>query len=285
MSHPSPVAVDDEDRFSVRFWGVRGSIACPGPDYVRYGGNTSCLEVRCGDHLLIFDGGTGMRELGRHLSDKKAIDADIFFTHTHIDHINGMPFFAPAFDPQNRFVVSAGHLNGNSGIKHVLGQMMSAPIFPVPVDVFGAKMEFNDFVSGDTLKPRTGVAIKTAPLNHPNGATAYRVEYKGRSICYVTDTEHVIGKPDKNILSLIEGAEIFIYDATYTDTEYPTYQGWGHSTWEEGMRLADDAGVRTYVLFHHDPSHTDDFMDQIAAAAERARPGTIVAREGMVLNP
>ena len=276
---------DDKNRLSVRFWGVRGSIACPGPDYVRYGGNTSCLEVRCGEHLLIFDGGTGMRELGRELADQAPIDADVFFTHTHIDHINGMPFFAPAFDPQNRFTVAAGHLNGNSGIKDVLGQMMAAPIFPVPVEVFGAQMDFHDFVSGETLKPRPGVNIRTAPLNHPNGATAYRIEYKGRSLCYVTDTEHVAGRPDRNILSLIDGADIFIYDATYTDEEYPTYQGWGHSTWEEGMRLAEDAGVRTYVLFHHDPSHTDDFMDDVAAKAERARPGTLVAREGMVLIP
>ncbi len=271
--------------FSARFWGVRGSIACPGPDYVRYGGNTSCLEMRCGQSLLIFDGGTGLRELGEALTGQGPLDADMFFTHTHIDHINGVPFFKPIFDPANRLTISSGHLDGGHTIRNVLDQLMAAPIFPVPIEVFGARVEFGDFACGAALEPRPGITVRTARLNHPNKATGYRVEYGGKSICYVTDTEHQPGTLDANILGLIEGADIFIYDATYTDDEYPDYRGWGHSTWQEGMRLADKAEVGTYVIFHHDPGHKDDFMDRVAEEAERARPGTLVAREGMVLTP
>jgi phosphoribosyl 1,2-cyclic phosphodiesterase len=284
LAHPAAETNPDAP-FFVRFWGVRGSIACPGPDYVRYGGNTSCLEMRCDGKLLIFDGGTGLRELGEMLQTEQPIDADIFFTHTHVDHINGVPFFRPLFDKQNRFTVSAGHLEDAVGLRTVLGQLMEAPIFPVPLEIFGAKMDFRDFDFGNKLTPRPGIAVRTAELNHPNGAAGYRVEHGGKSICYVTDTEHRKGKLDQNILGLIQGADIFIYDATYTDDEYPNYAGWGHSTWQEGMKLADAAEVETYVIFHHDPSHDDAFMDAVAKAAEAKRPGTVVAREGMVLIP
>jgi phosphoribosyl 1,2-cyclic phosphodiesterase len=269
----------------VRFWGVRGSSACPGRDYARYGGNTSCLEMRAGGHPLIFDGGTGLRELGEMLMTEAPVDADMFFTHTHVDHINGVPFFRPLFDQQNRFTISAGHLDESIGLRAVLGQLMEAPIFPVPLEVFGSDMTFHDFEVGDTLTPRPGISVRTAALNHPNEATGYRVEHGGKAICYVTDTEHRKDGPDQNILGLIEDADIFIYDATYTDEEYPNYAGWGHSTWQEGMRLAEAAGVKTYVIFHHDPGHDDAFMDAVAKAAKRARRGTVVAREGMVLIP
>jgi phosphoribosyl 1,2-cyclic phosphodiesterase len=129
------------------------------------------------------------------------------------------------------------------------------------------------------------VRLRTAPLNHPNGATGYRIEYGGQSICYVTDTEHKEGQRDQAIVDLIRDSDIVIYDATYTDDEYPKYRNWGHSTWQEGVRLCDAAGAKRLVIFHHDPSHDDAFMDGIAKAAEAMRPGTVVAREGMVLTP
>ncbi|MFI4988273.1 MAG: MBL fold metallo-hydrolase [Alphaproteobacteria bacterium] len=271
--------------FTVTFWGVRGSIACPGPEYVRYGGNTSCLEVRCGSRLLIFDAGTGLRQLGRHLDAQGAVDADIFFSHTHFDHITGLPFFSPAFKPANHFRIWAGHLLPEHRIYDVLSGLMMAPLFPVPLDVLKANISYRDYKCGETLEPHPGVVIRTAPLNHPNGATGHRIDYAGRSLCYVTDTEHQHGHLDKNILGLIEGADVLIYDCTYTEAEYPRFVGWGHSTWEEGARLCDAAHVKTLVIFHHDPSHDDTIMDGIAATAERARPGTVVAREGMVLSP
>lgn len=271
--------------FFVRFWGVRGSIPSPGPTTVRYGGNTSCLEVRCGDRLLIFDAGTGIRPLGCHLDRLGAVDADIYFTHTHVDHIQGLPFFSSAYNKANKLRLWAGHLAPDYTLKQVLSEMMMEPLFPVPISIFGAEISFSDFPCGQTHTPGPGIVLRTAPLNHPNRATAYRVEYNGKSICYVTDTEHKPGTPDANILGLIERADLVIYDSTYTDEEFCKFKGWGHSTWQEGVRLCTQANARRLVVFHHDPSHDDAFMDRVAVAAEAARPGTVVAREGLTLSP
>ena len=273
-----------EDGIKVRFWGVRGSIACPGDSYVRYGGNTSCVEMRCGDRLLVFDGGTGLRELGRTLEGGPPIDADIFFSHSHLDHVAGVPFFRPLFQAKNKFRLWAGHLRPERGLMDVLCQMMAAPLFPIPPAAFDADTEFNDFTAGDRLEPQPGISVVTTPLNHPNGATGYRVEYGSRAVAYVTDTEHENGTLDPGILKLIQDADLFIYDSTYTDAEYPGYAGWGHSTWQHGLKLARAAKVGRFVIFHHDPNHDDTFMDKVAAEADIARPGTVVAREGMLLK-
>ena len=178
--------MNDQDDFSIKFWGVRGSIACSGPKTVRYGGNTSCLEVRCGDRIIILDAGSGIRYLGNELITKGPLDVDIFLTHTHFDHICGMPFFTPFFVPQSKFRISAGHLLPEHNVEFVLSEMMMAPLFPVPMAIFNADIAFQDFMSGDTLDLGDGITLRTAPLNHPNRATGYRIEYQGRSICYIT---------------------------------------------------------------------------------------------------
>ena len=271
---------------TVRFWGVRGTVPVPGAGTVRYGGNTSCVEIRCGEHLVIFDGGTGLRALGRELAASgKPADLDLILTHTHLDHVCGLPFFAPFYDPKSHIRLWAGHLKPANTLKGVLGKMMSAPLFPVPIDIMAAHIDFRDFDAGETLTPQPGVRIVTAALNHPNGATGYRLEFAGKSVVYITDTEHRPGQSDPNVLRLMESADIAIYDCTFTEAEYPAHKNWGHSTWEEGVRLATAAKVRQFVIFHHDPDHDDAFMDKIAEAAAKLRPGTIVAQEGMVLKP
>ncbi len=271
--------------FAVRFWGVRGSIPCPGEANARYGGNTSCIEMRCGDQLLIFDAGTGIYELGLTLERAGAIDADIFLTHTHYDHVWGWSHFTPLLDKRNRFRLHAGHLEDNEKIERVMLGLIADPLNPVNRETLAAALSFNDFQIGDTLTPRPGVTIRTAPLVHPNRAVGYRVEFGGRSACYLTDTEHKPGTLDAAILDLIEGADVMIYDSTYSDDEYSGHIGWGHSTWQEGLRLAEAAAVKTYVVFHHDPAHDDAYMDRVAAEVEARRPGSKVAREGMVLTP
>jgi phosphoribosyl 1,2-cyclic phosphodiesterase len=275
-----------KSEFWVRFWGVRGSVACPGADTLRYGGNTACIEVMCGEQRLIFDAGTGLRVLGLHLLQEGRLNAHLFLTHTHIDHISGLPFFRPAYDPKNRFELWAGHLGGTSGaLQGVLADLMRAPIFPVPLDIMHACIAFHDFTAGQVLEPAPGVVLRTAPLNHPNGATGYRIEHAGRSICLVTDTEHRQDQLDAAVIELIRGSNLVIYDSMYTEAEYPRFRGWGHSTWNEGVRLCMAAGAGPLIAFHHDPEHSDDDLDQIAAALAKAWPGSRVAEEGLVLRP
>ena len=267
--------------FLVRFWGVRGSIATPGAQWARYGGNTSCVEVRCGDTLLILDAGTGLREFGDHLQQQ--IEATILFTHCHVDHIEGLPFFRCLFDPHSSVVLRSGHLSELS-LREVLAGYMAAPLFPVPPDIFEADVSYDDFRSGEDLHPAPELTVRTSPLNHPNGATGYRIEFNGRAVAYITDTEHVPGELDDNVLKLIRNADVVIYDSTFTDEDFEAYRGWGHSTWQQGVRLCEEANADRLVVFHHDPSRNDDAMDVLRSAAEARRPGTIVAREGMTLR-
>ena len=268
---------------NLRFWGVRGSIACPSPNHVRYGGNTSCIEVNAGEHAIILDAGTGIRSLGHSFMEKGGRAASLLLTHTHWDHINGFPFFAPGFRKGYEFRIMAGHLAGSS-IREVLAGQMMQPTFPVPLEAMQSTMSFEDFSAGDDFELAPGVRVRTAPLNHPNGATAYRIEHAGKSVCYVTDTEHIPGKPDQRVLGLIEGADLVVYDSTYTDDEFPSKVGWGHSTWQEAVRLCTAANVKKLAIFHHDPEHDDEIMDGIAAEARKMWDGAIVAQEGMLLD-
>ena len=270
---------------SVRFWGVRGSIPAPGPHTARYGGNTPCVEVRCSERLIILDAGTGIRMLGNALMNAMSkVDADIFLSHCHFDHIIGLPFFAPAFAPGNRLRLWAGNLLPAYRLEDIVRKLMSHPLFPVEVEIFKADIEFCDFKVGKVLQPCPGVTIRTAPLDHPGGATGYRIEHAGRSVAYITDTETRSDNGIRNITSLARGVDLMIFDCTYTEEEISRRAGWGHSTWQQGVRLADASDARLFCLFHHDPDRDDTLIDGLAHAAQAARPGTIVAREGLVID-
>jgi len=277
--------VGTTSRIAVRFWGTRGGIACPGAQTARYGGNTSCVEVQFDDHLLIFDAGTGLRRLGETLLARGgAVKADIFFSHFHIDHVCGLPFFVPCYLPTSQLRIWGASLPQGRTTKQALSAMMVDPLFPVGLEEFKAKIEYRDFQPGETLRPYADTALRTLPLNHPGGCTGYRLDFGNKSIAYVTDTEHKPGILDRNVLELAKDADLLIYDANYTDEEFPRFIGWGHSTWQEGVRIADAAGVDTLVLFHHDPKHHDELLDRIDAEAERIRPGTIVGREDLEIH-
>jgi phosphoribosyl 1,2-cyclic phosphodiesterase len=270
--------------FMVRFWGVRGSIPCPGPGTVRYGGNTPCVEVRCGERLIIFDGGSGIRPLGDSLAAGRPLDADIYLSHCHYDHVGGLPFFAPFFDAGNRFRLWAGNLLPQFGCERMMRTLMSHPLFPIEIDSFSANIDYRDFRAGEILTPFPGARLVTGPLDHPDGATGYRLEYGGRVLSYLTDNEGGGKDFGSELLALARGADLAIYDCTFTDDEIGSKAGWGHSSWHDGLRLADAAGIKRLCMFHHAPEHDDAFMDAIAAEAERLRPGTIVARESTVIK-
>jgi phosphoribosyl 1,2-cyclic phosphodiesterase len=252
---------------------------------VRYGGNTSCVEVKCGDHRLVFDAGSGLRLLGNALSDESTrTDLDLFLSHSHIDHVIGLPFFTPVFDSGSRLRLWAGNLQPAGGVRETVRKLMSYPLFPIEIETAQGSIEFTDFVPGETLSPRPGIKIQTAALNHPGGATGYRVEFDGRAFAYITDTELSGSSIDPGLLALTKDAALIVIDTTYTDEELPEHVGWGHSSWQQAVQLADEAGARTLCLFHHDPEHDDDEMDRIAVAAAKARAGTIVAREGLSIE-
>lgn len=271
--------------FIVQFWGVRGSIPSPGKETIRYGGNTSCVEMRIADKLLIFDGGTGIRMLSKHLKPQLPIEAYWFFTHYHWDHIQGVPFFEPAFAKGNILHIYGAAPDGVSMKQHFRERVLHLNS-PVPTREIQADLKFYDLICGDTLT-LGDITIETSPLNHPNGAMGYRVTWQGRSAVYCTDTEHYPDHLDENVLHLSRGADMLIYDAMYTDKEYHNPKspkiGWGHSTWQEGVKMAKAAGVKQLAVFHHEPNHTDDILDEIAIEVQNACEGAFLAKEGLMI--
>ncbi|HXU71161.1 MAG TPA: MBL fold metallo-hydrolase [Polyangia bacterium] len=273
----------------VRFWGVRGSIAAAGPETAQVGGNTSCVEVRVdaadghGETLLILDAGTGLRRLGESL--RAPVDAHLFLSHLHWDHIQGFPFFGPAYAPGNKLTLHAPERCAPDGhVRAALDAQMRAPHFPVGLDAMRASLSFRAVAAGAQLAigPAT---VQAAAAKHPNGCLAYRVSAGGRSVVYATDTEHDgSGGIDRDLLELARGADVLVYDAQYTAEEYAGKRGWGHSTAEEGARLAEAAGVGQLVLYHHDPTHDDWQIARIEAATRARFPNTVAAREGLVLT-
>ena len=276
------------DYFAVNFWGVRGSIASPGESTVKYGGNTPCVEVQAGGEHLIFDGGTGIRVLGQSLLAKTPVQGHLFFTHSHWDHIQGFPFFIPAFIKGNEFHIYGAIAPDGSTIEKRLNDQMRHPNFPVPLQIMGADLHFVDIGIGEAVKLDSGVVIENALLNHPGQAIGYRVNWNGHAVAYVTDTEHFPDRLDPNVLALADQADVLIYDATYTDEEYHSPKtskvGWGHSTWQEAVKVAEKAQVKTLVIFHHDPLHDDNFLDQKGRDVAAAFPQGIMAREGMTIQ-
>ncbi len=270
----------------IKFWGVRGSIASPGPDTAAVGGNTSCVEVRCGGTRIILDAGTGIRRLGEALLAEGPVDTTILLSHLHWDHIQGLPFFVPAYMPSTRLEIS-GTAGGVSSLGAVLASQMTAPVFPVRLDELGADLRLREVRGGDGIE--VGEArVRAARLNHPGGVLAYRIEHEGRSVVYATDTEHY-ACVDPALRALAEGADVLIYDSQYTPDEYRgdggrSRVGWGHSTYVAGAELARAAGVGQYLLFHHDPQRSDAGVADVERRAQELFAPSVAAREGMEIG-
>ena len=270
----------------LRFWGVRGSTPTPQPQNMRYGGNTSCVEVRIQDRLLVFDCGTGFRTLGQHWTKKYAeqpLFAHIFVSHYHWDHIQGIPFFRPLYDsPNNVFVFHSS--KRTRSLKQVMEEQMTAPYFPVSMNDMQANRAFHDIEEGRVVLDDL-ITIQAAWLNHPQGCLGFRVESKEGIIVYATDNEPGDPRFDKSVRKLAEGADFLIYDAQYLPEEYEAQKrGWGHSHWREAVNIVMESGAKQLILFHHDPEHTDVCIDQLVQEARNYYPRVRAAAEGMEIE-
>ena len=277
---------DDNARFIVHFWGVRGSIPTPGPETVRYGGNTTCIEIVCDDEIIIIDTGTGARRLGDRLMRDAAgapVRVSVIYSHLHLDHIQGFPFFAPIYAPTSRLDIYSAQ-PAETSTRSVLQSQMTYPSFPVGLTNLPSTLNFHTVERGSTFEVG-GIKVSTAPISHPGGAMAIRVDHRGHAFVQASDIEHASDAPDAAVTALAQGADFLSFDSTYiAGEEYDRHRGWGHSTWQHGMSAAEAAGVGRFIAFHHDPGHDDDMMDAVGEEMSQVRPGSLVAREGMVLD-
>ncbi|MCA9530699.1 MAG: MBL fold metallo-hydrolase [Myxococcales bacterium] len=272
------------------FWGVRGSVPAPGAQTAGIGGNTSCVEMRCGDTRLIFDAGTGLRLLGRELGVDTPLTLHLFFSHVHWDHIQGFPFFEPAFAPGHT-IHMYGASSSRGTIESALAGQMEYPNFPVKLDELPSSLIFHEIGPGDVVDVGGGVIVRTTAGHHPGGVLVYRVEYDGAVVVYATDTEPVDGgRLDPRIVEIARGADVLIYDSMYTPEEYTgtadgrPREGWGHSTYEVGAAIAGAAGVGRYVLFHHDPDQSDEVVREKERRARALFPRSVAAYEGLIVD-
>ena len=268
---------------SVRFWGVRGSVATSGSAFVGTGGNTTCIEVRVGDELIIFDAGTGLVPLGQTIASP--LRATFLLTHYHWDHIQGFPFFGPAYQRGSHLTLY-GPGTRDEEVKAAFERQMQPPHFPVTLEALQARIDFRSLRPGDEL--RIGPAsVRTGILNHPQSCLGYRISMGDASVVLATDTEPIEDAAiDPGVLDLARGADLLIHDAQYTVEQYHLCgrRGWGHSTYSTACQVAAEAGVKQLVLFHHDPSHDDRAVEKIEQAARALFPDTMLARERMTLN-
>lgn len=270
----------------VKFWGVRGSTPTPQAENLRYGGNTSCVEVRVADAIYIFDCGTGFRVLGQQLlqnSNRQPIFAHVFVSHFHWDHIQGIPFFGPLYgNPENRFVFHSSCRMRS--LERVMEEQMASPYFPVPISEMRARRDFYDIEAG-TVPLSDEVKVQTMWLNHPQGCLGFRLETKQGAVVYATDNEPGDDLFDKNVRKLAAGADLLIYDAQYLPEEYQARRrGWGHSHWREAVSVVLESGAKELILFHHDPDHDDRCIDKVVQEARNYYPRVRAAAEGMEME-
>ncbi len=257
-----------DNKIQVGFWGVRGTLPRPGEDSIRYGGNTNCISITFPrGQMFVFDAGSGIKQLSNHLmaDGKKSINAKIFISHPHWDHINALPFFVPLYVPGNEFeIIGARH--GSLSMREVASAQMDGVYFPITLKEFGARVYFRDI--GEETLDIDGVSVSSMLLSHPGICLGYRIDYDGRSVCYITDNELFLSDSDqfnpayeKKLQDFCRGADLLITDSTYTDEEYKTKIGWGHSCLSKVAEYADRAEVKTLCLFHHDPDQNDTDID------------------------
>jgi len=272
----------------LKFYGVRGSIPVCEAGFQQFGGNTTCFQITFEDtnRIAIIDAGTGLRNLGR---DMRAIghrqdQMSIAFTHFHWDHLQGFPFFAPAYNPEQKITIltlGQGQTIGN--LREIFEVPLQSQYFPVQLDRMGAQFEFlkvEDASKHFTAVNNVETIVTGRRHNHPGGAYGFRIERKGKVLVICTDVEH--GEEiDSQVVELSRGADLLVHDAQYTDDELQTHRGWGHSSFDQAMQVAEMAGVKRLVMTHHDPEHDDEFLLRMETLCQGRFPNTQIAREGM----
>lgn len=261
------------DVTTVRCWGTRGSVPSPGPATASYGGNTTCVEIQAGERRVIFDAGTGIRLLGQELNAESGTKkASIFLTHFHWDHIQGFPFFDPVYNPEFDLRIIGPRQEGMD-VEALFAGQMKPVYFPIPFEALSANLVFDHLNEG--VWEHDGVRMEAMRMRHPSFTVGYRVEASGTSIVFIPDNELVGGsfpaRPSwrDELEEFVAGADILFHDAMFTDEEYPTYEGWGHSTFTQAMDLAREAGVKRLFFFHHAPERSDSDLDAILEKARR----------------
>ena len=291
ISFQGTVRIKLLDTIKVKFWGTRGSIPAPGLGTLKYGGNTACVEVRCGEELIIIDAGSGIVGLGTELLKDMPVKASILFSHLHWDHIQGIPFFPPAYVSGNEFKLY-GSRDWDTKLEYALRRQMQSPSCPASLEGFAAKIEYRDVIeNGAVFKvgSEDQITVRSVKLDHPNISFAFRIEYSGKNLVYASDTNNV-PKPDERLVELARGTDLLIHDAQYTNEEYYGSKNgisreiFGHSTPEAAAKVAVAAGVKKLVLFHHDYLHDDVKIEQMLQSATAIFPNTIAAREGIVME-
>jgi phosphoribosyl 1,2-cyclic phosphodiesterase len=263
--------VASSEALQVRFWGTRGSTCASGPQFVEFGSHTPCVEVRCGERLFILDAGTGLSALGMELGQNAPDKIDILLSHLHL--------FKPALLAKERVIRTyCGHLDGESAMEP-LGRLFSPPLFPVRLGQLPARFEYHGFRAGEPITFDDGTRIETHLLNHPGGATGFRLSYRGRSICYISDVEHSEPWPDPGLAAFVRDTDLMIFDGMFSDAEYSYCRGWGHSTWQKGVELAQAAGVKAVAIFHLYPGHDDAYLRAAEAEMQAVMPAAFIARE------
>jgi len=268
----------------VRFYGVRGSLPVCGRDFERYGGNTTCIKVlrERVNRIAIMDAGTGIRNLGKEIINEGVSQniINILFSHFHWDHIQGLPFFAPAYNSNQKIgILAMGRRGKIKNLKEIFSMQMQKEYFPVNLETMGAQFEFLTYGDKETL---FGAVISTAAQHHlqDGGSYGFRIEDDDVSLVICTDIEHINGI-DQNIVNLAKGADLLIHDGQYTAEEYKKFKGWGHSSWEQAVEVAIQAKVKRLIITHHDPDHNDDFLDALEKDCQAILPNSIFAKEGM----
>ena len=266
---------------SVTFWGTRGTRMVTGDPFMRYGRKTICAEVRCGKRVIVLDAGSGLVPLGSAMMKNGIRRFDLLLTHAHYDHVEGIPFFEPFYDPGFTVNFWSGKLKGIRRTRDIVDGLMKEPYFPIRQEKFLADIRYRDVEDHAVIDLGDGIEVHTTRLHHPGGATGYRIEYGGKRFAFITDTTHAPGQRDTELVAFLKDVDAFAYDCSYLDAEFPRFASFGHSTWEEAERLREAAGAGRVFGIHHMPFRDDAALDAISAQIEKDKGLCAVTKDGM----